>query len=162
MPAPDFETCYDIETAIEGATTSMLSASILMFDNPRATTIHETPSVHVRLILGEPLGHLQPILNSSGSVVTAKYDAWDAVLEANVITDRGSDNAYHKHYVRHVRNVLNDYHNYKPYLQYHDVLNVIQGSLIMSLDDNKNQDITTMNFNLKVCVDPSAWPTSSI
>lgn len=162
MPAPDFETCYDFETAIEDATTSMLSSSVLMFDNPRATTIHETPSVHCRFLLGQNTGHLQPIYDASGSVTTVKWDSFDGVLEANIITDRGSDNNYHEHYLRHVRNKLADPHNFRPYLTYHDVIQSQMLDYTTQLDQDKNQDISNIRFSLRVCVVPTAWPTSSL
>lgn len=160
MPAPDFDTCYDFESQIELATKQMISSSVMDFGNSRETSVSNTPSVSIRFLLGAPTGHLQ--LLTSGSVLRAKYDTYDGNLECNITTDRAIDNSYSSTYLRKVRNIISDYHNYKAYLSYHDVLDVQSIDTVSTVDDEINQDKSTMRFNLRVCVIPTAWPTSSI
>jgi hypothetical protein len=154
MPT-DLNTIYAIDTAIQSAVQSLISSSVVSFSLPRDETVNVTPDFSAAFFVGSPTGHIQPM--ASASVMLAKHDTLSGTLEVQVMTDRATDNTSHQTYLNIARSILSEKQNYKQYLQWHDVLDIEFSGQSTSVDNDKNQDITNLSFNLKVCIDPTSW-----
>lgn len=159
--APDFDTLFKIEDAMNTALYSMISSSVANAYIPRGTQVNHTPAVNASFLITTPLKHMAPIYNESGSVVRYYPDIYEGNVAVAVVTERATNDSSHAGYVGACRRIFQDYHNYNTYLTYHKVLNVLNQNSATAIEEQSNHDMTLLNFTIHVCIKPDAWCTGS-
>lgn len=158
MDAPSFETLLNIEDAVNSASYCMISASVENVYRPRESDIKSTPCVDVMFAVTQPLNHLHPVTNSGGSVVAYYKDCYRGSLTLYVATEKVTNVDYHQDYVDAISTAFIDSWNFNEYLTYHTMLDVRPLSENTITDDGQNHEITSLQYELTVCIQPRYWP----
>lgn len=161
MALPTNDNLMEIEDYMTTAMESMISSSVENTYRQREDEVKYTPSVVLKFEVGGVDDHLQPVLNSSGSIARWYHDVYRGTAVVVVVTERTMNESVHREYVGKCRNTFMDPYNYNQNLVYHEVLAAEPGSSVIIVDDSPNHDITTLQFNLVVSVKPTSWATGS-
>lgn len=166
MPAPDYATLYDFETQMEGAWQSVLleflaPLGITQVFVTRDDAVLDTPRVEVEFHVGNALNQRKAF---PGPPYREIPNAFNAALVVRVVTTR----ALAENKVQHgpLRGLLR--YNLSasanrikaqtnlPYLQ---ILEMLPASSVPRIIDEKEQDISEMQYSMQFAINNNAWPT---
>jgi|SRR6185503_17316406 len=154
MPAPDFETIYAIEDALDLAFATLIRAADLAAWTQREVSQVVTPYSAVQVSLGASTEHY--------ALVGSNYrpDIWNASLQIQVVTDRKNNNPLHSTYRAKIRNVLADDAAIKAsaLLPYHEVFSTLETGTTPTIQAENDLDISTLTYAVKVGTRSGAWP----
>ena len=160
MSAPDYETIYDYEGAIEKAVKDLLTTNGITAYRQRDLDEAKTPYVAVQLNVGAASGHLARLPNGD-----FRPDQLSGQLKFAITTNRGQNNADHPTIRAKIRNLM-----YRAWgtvktltqteLPYHVILpqTVLEAGTVQSVGSDEDHDISTITFNLGFGIRPDAWP----
>lgn len=157
MPAPNFETLYKLEDALEEAVVAVLSGE----DLPPAIRSQDasdaaTPRVVVDVQVG-PADHQYQHLESDIMI-----SQWRGTLSVSVISQRGDDDQrpYHSTWVARVRMAMQDLPSIESELEYHTLPFLLENGTTRGVSPEQDEDNTTVQFAFTLAVDPDSWPTT--
>ena len=160
MPAPDYETIYDYEGAIEKAVKDLLTTNGITAYRQRDLDEAATPFVAVQLNVGAATGHMARL--PSGDL---RPDQFDGQLRVAITTNRGKNNSNHPTIRAKIRNLLyrawgTDKTLTRTELPYHVILpqSVLETGTVQSVENDDDHDMSTITFNLGFGIRPDAWP----
>lgn len=169
MPAPDFQTVYDFETAIEEAFAPAL-VSLIAAAGLHATVVtarnrqfKDTPRVELYAAVG---GVLTQRTTAAQARPKEQPNAFEFTLTAVVVTTRSivTDNAEEHGPLRGlVRYALSAGARQitDSNLPWHQLLDFLHGGSSPQLYDEKDNDKTEMTYVGHIAVKNSAWPAQS-
>src|SRR6056300_192883 len=153
--SPDFETVYDVETAIE-AEFAALPDSMTVYKS-RATASKATPYLNIQCLIGEETGRMT--VDNAG---TFRNSAWNFQLLVGIVTNRADDSTTHKTWRAKVRKICADWvarlTQLNSTLDYHVIGNITGVGSSYSVDNENDVDITVLEFSGFVSIRPDAWP----
>ena len=135
----------------------MLNNNSVTTYTQRDTDEVTTPYASVQYVTGAATSHESALL-SDGS---RRFDTWDGNLSIGIATNRDKDKLDDHTTLRgRIRNLIYDWRNTitDALLPYHSILNVIESGTTPATAADDNHDVSTITFQLKFQVTPSAWP----
>lgn len=157
--APDFETVYDVETAIENAVATEFgnAPDSMTVHKSRATSSKTAPYVNIQCLLGEETGKM-----TQDNAGTFRNCAWNFSLLVGVVTNRADDAGTHADWRARARKILADWvarlTELNSTLDYHVIGNVEGTGTSLSVDNENDLDISVLEFAGHVSVRSDAWP----
>lgn len=162
MSAPDFQTLYDFESQMEGAAQAILAAALASLGVPvfvtRDQSTKDTPRVEVEFSVGA--AGRQRKGTGTGATYREVPNSFQGLLRARVVTTRPANHDVHgqiRGLVRYTLSatpcVLNG--GTLPYL---GVLEMLPSGSSPRILDEKEQDITELDYALTFCIQNDAWP----
>lgn len=167
MPAPDFATVYDLETQIESAVVSAITSFLhadginnVHVSRSQDADIAQTPRVEVMLFPGNALEQRTAIGQANPKQVPT---AFQGSLTVRVVTCREietDDAELHgtiRGWCRYVLSAGARGFNTTilPYIQ---ILEMLPSGASPQIYDEKQQDITELNYNVWFAIRNEAWP----
>ncbi|MDB6172027.1 MAG: hypothetical protein JWL59_1338 [Chthoniobacteraceae bacterium] len=160
MRAPDYETIFDVETAIETAFADVLVRvwGIPTFRQGQDVRL-PIPRVDVQLQLGQDQGHFG--LTQDGKLIR---DAWHGRLIIDIVTKRvgGMPNLHGKSRAR-VRHAV-QYSSARfgeDELPYHVLSSIKDGGTDPTCDTGDDCDVSSLTYDVIISVRTNAWPEVS-
>lgn len=161
MSAPDFETLYQIEDAVEAAVRAVLEPEGISTLIQRDDAIAATPYVEVQFVLGAGTQHFKEIEG------VKRNDGWNGQLRTRLITERTADAAKpseqkHRHLRSLIRKLLYAHPFNRDNLPYYVIPNgmLYEVSNSPAVQVGDDLDVSDMLWNMPVYVRPDAWPAS--
>lgn len=157
MSAPDFQTLFKVEDAIETAWQGVLEADGLTAFKSRDVNVLTIPRVDVQAVLGGATGH-------RGEFTPGHFtlDAWTGTLTAQVKTKRVEDQPdIHSDWVADVRlaaQYFQDRFN-ATVLPYHALTMIQESGTERSIGEEDETDVSTIQFDFIVSIRTNAWPS---
>lgn len=166
MPAPDFDTIYDQETALEDALVAVLPGYGLNPFTVRGD--EELPAeglpadrVDVTVALGEVQGHKSQVTPGQWA-----YDAWRGQIKVDIYTQRRAktDPAYDAKLHRRLRARVRRAFQYfegkftEAVLPYHTLTQVREAGTTPTIDAGDDTDVSTILFDCIIGVRSGQWP----
>ncbi len=157
MRAPDYETIFDVETAVETAFQTVLQS---VWDIPTYRQTSDVklpiPRVDVQLQLGADHGHFGR--TSDGQLIR---DAWHGTLLLDIVTKRrrgvanlhGRSRARVRHAVQYSSGRFGT-----DVLPYHVLTSILDAGSDPTVDTGDDCDVSTLTFSVVISVRPGAWP----
>lgn len=174
MSAPDIETLYQIEEAVQSAvkdalvTLGVTESSVIVGQSLESLTC---PCIQVWVQLGAANGHLI----SPPTLTYFVPDMWSIVISARVRTNRRDDQHtpqdgdpadqptpdQHKVMRAKLRYMCGDiFAKVNTLLSYHALSEVRENGSQILVDEENNHDITDIQFAGVVGIKPDAWPAA--
>jgi hypothetical protein len=171
MPAPDFQTLYDFEDQIETAVAAVLTSVLTPILTPLSLTCpifvsrdidtKETPRVEVEFATGASLDQRGAFGQANPKQIPTSFTG---VLTVGIVTTRPLDSMSQAHgqirgAVRYALSAGAKLFNTGnlPYLQ---ILDLLPSSTAPNLQQNKEQDVTVLQYAMKFAISNDAWPSS--
>lgn len=169
MPAPDLETIFDVENAIETACKTVIQSLGARAFTQRECEDLPQERVDIQLQLGAPTGHRGNMMpgQSPGQHVR---DAWNGLLTFNLFTPRtesnGNGNSEPVDKARHGRlrakvRIATEYFSDRfteELLPYHVLVSIAQAGTDPQVNVDDDLDVSALQFNVVIAVRPGAWP----
>jgi hypothetical protein len=158
MPqASDYPTLYQIETAIETAVSTLLTAQSITHHISRATTAKTAPHVDVQASLGEVTGRF--FTDNDGTLRDASFNF---TLAFRVVTNRHDDSTTHRDYRAKIRNVFAQYvADLNAELTYHAVAELHHVESTPEIQDEDDLDVSAMQYAGVVDIKNDSWPAAT-
>ena len=155
MSAPDYETIYDFEGAIETAVKTLLTNNSITAYRQRDASEVSTPFAAVKFSGVAATGHMAKLPNGD-----MRPDQFAGQLEILTETNRSQNDADHTTVRAKIRNLIYKFQETltKTLLPYHAIYESMETSSISGVDSENNVDITTINFRLSFAIRSDAWP----
>jgi hypothetical protein len=157
MPAPDLQTLYKVEDAIEAAWKTVLQAEGLTAFKTRDDDVLTLPRVDILVALGGATGHRG--LRAPGQFA---LDAWAGQVTLQVKTKRVSDQPEtHADWVAEVRLAAQYFEDRlgASVLPFHALSMVQESGTERSVGDDDETDISAISFDFIVSIRSNAWPS---
>lgn len=157
MPAPDLQTLYKIEDAIETAWQAVLQAESIPAFKTRDDDLLTLPRVDVAVALGGATGHRG--LRAPGQFA---LDAWAGQVTLTVKTKRVSDQPdTHADWVAEIRLAAQYFEDRfgSDVLPYHALSMIQESGTERSIGDDDETDISNVTFDFIVSIRSNAWPS---
>lgn len=156
MPAPNLETLFAYELAIEKACKTILDANGLNGVIEFSDEDPGTPRVEVQLQSGKPNGH-QWIFNG-----VPIWDSWVASLVWRIVTVRGKNSAEQAQILGKIRAIAYDYVPlFSPLLPFHAIEQFKEAQFVRGVDDKIRFDWSELTHNIVFSIRNDAWPVAS-
>lgn len=159
MPAPDFQTIFDVETAMKNAVDTILSAAPYNFSIVRSQAEQGKrvyPRADAQFDLGAEETHRGEF--SPGQFIN---DAWLGVLTVTIGTKRGDgSHGQMRGLARLAMQYFKDEFN-SSRLPYHVLTRIKHGNTECGISADNDTDLSAINFECVVSVRPGAWPITS-
>lgn len=157
MPAPDLQTLYKVEDAIETAWQTVLQAESIPAFKTRDDDVLTLPRVDVAVTLGGATGH-------RGQRAPGQFalDAWSGQVTLQVKTKRVSDQPdTHADWVAEIRLAAQYFEDRfgAAVLPYHALSMIQESGTERSVGDDDETDISTVAFDFIVSIRSNAWPS---
>lgn len=158
MPAPDYETIYDYEGAIEAAVKTLLTDNGITAYRQRDSDERVTPFAVVQLTTGAASGHMARLPNGD-----MRPDQFAGTLNIAIVTNRGTNNENHPTIRAKIRNLLYRFQETftKAELAHHSIYNVLEAGTTPSIESEDDFDISTINFAIRFSIRHDAWPVAA-
>lgn len=158
MPqASDYPTLYQIETALESAVSTLLTAQSVTNYAARATDTKTAPYVDVQVSLGEATGRLY--VDNDG---LARDASFNFSLALRIVTNRNDDVTTHRDYRAKIHNVIAQYGgNINGALTYHKVAEIHHSQSTPELQEDDLLDQSAMQFSGVVDIANDSWPAAA-
>ena len=157
MVAPDLDTLYRVEPAIEQAWVGILGEEGIDAYAQRDEADLPVPRVDVQLNLGAATGHRG--LRPQGDFA---LDAWNATLTFTVVTKRvenqPADHAQHLAIIRRSAQYYSDKLG-SSVLPYHCIVWIQESNTVPSVQLEDETDRSALTFDCIVCFRTNAWPS---
>ena len=157
MPAPDLQTLYKVEDAIETAWQTVLQAENIQAFKTREDDVLTLPRVDVTVTLGGVTGH-----RGQRSPGQFALDAWTGQVTLQVKTKRVSAQPdTHADWVAEIRLAAQYFEDrFGAAVLPHHALSMIQESgTERSVGEDDETDISTVAFDFIVSIRSNAWPS---
>lgn len=160
-PAPDYETIFDVETAVESACATVLAAvpySLTNVYTTRSAAIRAYPHAEVKFTLGAEQGHRGVLADG----VTRLADAWHGSLILTAASTRSTVGGIAPGVLRARLRLSMQYFKaqFTPdVLLYHSLTSIVHQASDQGYDSQHDTDWTQITFAVVVSVRPLAWPT---
>tara|TARA_R110000868_G_scaffold252375_2_gene509001 strand:+ start:386 stop:862 length:477 start_codon:yes stop_codon:yes gene_type:complete len=157
MPAaPDFETIYQQEAALETALLTLFTAASITAHKARVTTKKVTPYVDIQATLGSETGRM---MRDNAAAPIDRAASWSFDVAFRAITNRQDDTTTHDTYRAKIRNLLAQFTTLiNAELTYHAVPNLDHNGTEIAIDGEKQTDISIMTFTGVIDVRAGSWP----
>jgi len=157
MSAPDLQTLYTVEPAVELAWKSVLAEAGIDAYTQREIENLPIPRVDVQCTLGDFTGH-------RGEVQPGVFtlDAWNASITLEVVTKRVEDQpTLHAENVAKVRGAASYYANKftEAVLPYHTLTYIQENGTTPQVGSDDDTDRSTITFSAIICIRTNAWPS---
>jgi len=153
MAAPDTQSLYQFENALENAAKAILTAIPLNAYRQRDTATLATPWAAVQLSGTRADGGMHQIGNVGWP------NSFEASLRIIIATNRTKNASDHSAYVGKVRAAMYTLTNWSgALLPYHYVWSAMETGSVPSIDAEENWDMTEITFALKFQINELAWP----
>ncbi len=159
MTAPDIETLYMVEDAVEPAIKKVLQSLGFTASIQREAEPQEAPYLNIQLVLGAAMNQIK--LHDGG----AYQSAWNATLRVQVVTKRHDDRSGAgptEHSRMRAKLRLAMQYGQKRFtesvLPYHALTEVIENGSEPQVDDGDGLDRSVISFALKISIRSNAWP----
>lgn len=154
MPATDINLIYDYETAIESAVLSALDGAGINTSIQRGATSMVTPFASLQMSVGSGIEHYHTFISKE-----KRPDIFTGVIAIQVATNRTQNDANHGTDLAVVRELMYRWREtINPNLLYHKLLHLLEGGTALTVDEEKNLDISTINFAVQFAIRTDAWP----
>lgn len=163
MAAPDLETLFNFESAIEPAILTRLEDLGITTKIRQGTDTLLSGRVDVELEMGGATGNLYiPKFLPDGPCDTrlCLEQRWSAMLNFAVITARDRNASLHRPYVAKIRVLMLDFFHQFPVelLPFHALVNVQSAGTAPGLVTEKDEDVTRLRYQAVVAIREGAWP----
>jgi hypothetical protein len=154
MPAPDLATLFAVESAIEEAWKSIVTAQGINAYTAFSSQTLNLPCATIELRLSSPTGH-------RGQYAPGKFvfDAWTGLLVSTIRTVRG-DKDINNAMLGKMRLAAQYFEN--PFtsdiLPWHGVAEIKEAGMSRSIDHEFDLDVTEFSLSLTFFIRPDAWP----
>lgn len=161
MPAPDYETVLDVETAVETAAATVLSSvpySFVTTATQKSNAKRLYPRADVQFALGAEQGH-------RGEFSPGRFtaDAWFGALTITISTARpsngGMSHAVMRAKARLATRYFTDQFN-ADILPYHVLTMIKDAGTELAIDADTDTDSSRIHFECAVSVRAGAWPAN--
>lgn len=157
MPAPDLQTLYKVEDAIETAWQAVLQAESIPAFKTRDEDLLTLPRVDVAVSLGGATGH-------RGERAPGQFtlDAWAGQVTLTVKTKRVSDQPdTHADWVAEIRLAAQYFEDRfgSAVLPYHALSMIQESGTERAIGDEDETDISNVTFDFIVSIRTDAWPS---
>jgi hypothetical protein len=156
MPAPDLDTIFDIEPAIELACKTVLATYGIAGFTQRETEELPVPRVDIQLRLGAETGH-RAIVEGQGIL-----DAWHGSLGFQLVTGRTKrdDPALHGKWRGRIRQAAQYFSGKfsEAVLPYHVLTSIVADGTEPTVQVDEDADVCTLSYKVVVSIRKSAWP----
>lgn len=164
MPAPDLETLYEVEKAVETGLATVLAAET---GKPCFTTFsgEELQALPERIEIECQLGEAteqqyMPVINGQPRHA---HNTWNATLAVRYITEpqaRGAGAAQHSQMRGKIRAAMLVWRGLftEEAFPYHVVGRPVDAGSSVSVDPNNDEDVSELTFNTPVNIRHDAWP----
>lgn len=145
---------FDIQTAVESATQTLLTGSGYTIYTSRGDAVMTAPRYEVVFRLGQPTGRLD--YGTDGVVVNSAYGGQ---LTITIVTPRKTDAGRHELMKEYVLSTLrnSNIYNSGSVMSYHEVHDSVLNGVSPTVDEN-GEDISAIQYNLKVNMKKSSLP----
>jgi hypothetical protein len=159
MPqASNWEDLYKFEDAHESAAQSILTAQGLTAYIQRNEGEIVTPSVGVQFTVGPALERYGFRASDGAGPF---LDLWSARLTFAVTTQRGKNNSQHDSLRAKIRYRMQDLSLWNTTrLPFHQVAKILEAGTSIQVLDDKDRDISEINFNVIFAIRHDAWPAA--
>ena len=154
MPAPDYETIYSFEDAIEAAVQTVLNAAGLKCYFQREIISVTTPYVAIQFVAGAATEHYAAVAGDY------RPDIWGGSLHLQVVTDRTNNNLGHGLYRSQVRKLMAVDATFKNavLLPYHEVFFIMESGTTPAIRTEDDLDVSTLSYTVKFGIRAGQWP----
>lgn len=156
MSAPDLQSLFAYESAIETAFRSVLQTANIPNVYIEATDLEKvTPYVDLQLRNSLPEGqrfmHAEQI---------AYYNAWKGTLVTRIVTSRGKNSARQPEHIGRIRVEFQSWRvNITPsILPYHQILLMTEAGMERGIDTEQRLDWTELQYTVAFNIRTDAWP----
>lgn len=155
MPqAPDFETLYKIESTLETAFDTLLTADSVTVHKAREDVVKTAPYTDVLAVMGRETGRMY-LDNAS----VARAASWEFEMLFRVVTIRQDDSTDHDTYRAKVRNLLAKYvATINGSLTYHAIADLSHNNTQPEVQDDDDLDISNLQFTGVIDIANGSWP----
>lgn len=160
MSAPNLATLYDFETQIESAVASILTAGgVTVAGTSRADVTLVTPCCEVLCHVGGPYPTSAPNFFAVGT--DYRPCTFSGTVQIRILTDRKRNPSSHGPFRGGVRALLYAFvskftNTNLPYLEIFDAQDA---GAFQEVDDGRGLDTTTLSWEVRFAILPTAWPT---
>ena len=161
MSAPTLVALYDFETQIESAVSAVLTAGgVTVGATARGPELLATPCVEVVCNMNGPWpgGNATRLYNVGGDW---RPDQFSASVLVTVLTDRKRNPSSHGTFRGNVRALLYQFVSKftGTNLPYLDIMDFTETGSAQAQDDPRGLDATTLSWEVRFAILPTAWPT---
>ena len=160
MSAPSLAALYDFETQLETAVASILTAGgVTVAGKARADVTLTTPCCEVTSSISGPYPASAPDFYS----VSGDYRpcTFSGTVQVHILTDRKRNASSHGTFRGGVRALLYAFVSKftSSNLPYLEVFDAQESGSFNSVDDERGLDLTTLSWEVRFAILPTAWPT---
>jgi hypothetical protein len=157
MSAPDLQTLFHFEDAIENCLASILTAGGLTVHKQQSTDQLATPFVALQFTPGRATQRLKCFTSTA-----PRYDAWEGSLRVEIVTERKKNGANHAVIRATIRNLFYDAQAQitTDNLPWHAVTKFYETSTSPTVSHEDNFDVSSMTWAMEFQIRSTAWPIS--
>ncbi len=153
MPAPNLETLFAYELAIETAWKTILDAATLNGAIEFSDVDPGTPRTEIQLQASIPNGHRHIYQGN------AIFDSWNGKLVSRVVTVRGKNSDQQAAMLGRIRIEAYDYvPKFSPLLAFHAIEQLKEAQFVRGVDEKNRLDWSELTHSIVFSIRPDAWP----
>lgn len=155
MPAPDLQTLYRPEEAVETAVKTVLNtATGITWNRQRSTNSNDTPRGEILIEGLAVTGHRHI------HAAAFNYDEWAGSLRLRIVTRRDENTGQHDTILGKVRVALLAQANSFTVvnLPYHSLHECMEESCALNVDSEENEDVTELVYRIRIGIRETGWP----
>lgn len=161
MPASTYAELYRFEDILLPQYEAVLEAASVTAVTTRQTDNISSPRVELSLRMGGTDDHAQVVTGGA-----TMFDRWKFTITATVVTGRNKNNSTHATYLGKVRYLMlapSTSTTINAAISYHKVCSqlIAEDPTDIGMDQEEDQDRTTLTFSGMVMIRADAWPSSA-
>ena len=155
MAAPDYESIYNYEDAIESAVKTLFVANDITTYRQRDDDEVATPYCGIQFTVGAATGHLAQLPEGG-----ERPDQFAATLRVMIFTDRARNAADHETLRAKIRHLIYGFQENvtRADTPYHTIFAATESGSTQAVQTEDKQDVSEITFNIGFGIRRDAWP----